>query len=100
MVARISDLHQKWLKQANYRRAFAVLEEEFALAKALIAARNRAGLTQAQLARRMGTTQPVVARLEGGETRPTMRTLARLAKATGTRLLIRFEPGRRKRSAG
>ncbi|HMD83576.1 MAG TPA: helix-turn-helix transcriptional regulator, partial [Terriglobia bacterium] len=55
-------------------------------------ARNRVGLTQAELARKMGTTQPVLARLEGGRAHPSMRTLERLARATGTRLLIRFEP--------
>jgi len=66
----------------------------------MIGARNRAGLTQQELARKMGTTQPVVARLEGGRTRPSMRTLERLAKATGSRLLIRFEPRERKRKAG
>jgi transcriptional regulator with XRE-family HTH domain len=40
----------------------------------------------------MGTTQPVVARLEGGQWRPSMRTLQRLAEATGSRLHISFAP--------
>ncbi|MDE2058520.1 MAG: helix-turn-helix transcriptional regulator [candidate division NC10 bacterium] len=69
-------------------------------ASAVIKARNRAGLTQQQLARRMGTTQPVVARLESGRTRPSMRTLERLAEATRSRLLIRFEPREGKRREG
>jgi transcriptional regulator with XRE-family HTH domain len=99
-MARITDLHKKWLKEPKYRKAYDALEDEFALASAVIAARNRAGLTQQALARKMGTTQPVVARLESGRTRPSMRTLGRLAKATGSRLLIRFEPGERKRAAG
>ncbi len=99
-MGRISDMHKKWMKEAEYRRAYNALEEEFALAKAVIDARNRAGLTQEELARKMGTTQPVVARLEGGRTRPSMRTLERFAKATGSRLLIRFEPRRRKLAAG
>jgi transcriptional regulator with XRE-family HTH domain len=93
-MARISEMHRKWMKDAAYQRAYDALEEEFALAKAVIAARNRAGLTQVELAYKMGTTQPVVARLEGGRTRPSMRTLERLAKATGSRLLIKFEPRR------
>jgi transcriptional regulator with XRE-family HTH domain len=80
------------MKERKYRQAYDALEEEFVLASALIDVRNRAGLTQEQLARKMGTTQPVVARLESGRTRPSMRTLARLAEATGSRLLIRFEP--------
>ena len=90
-MARITDLHKKWMKEPKYRKAHEAVEEEFALASALIAARNRAGLTQQALARKMGTTQPVVARLESGRTRPSMRTLERLAEATGSRLLIRFE---------
>jgi transcriptional regulator with XRE-family HTH domain len=99
-MARITDLHKKWMKEPKYRKAYAALEEEFALASAVIAARNRAGLTQQALARKMGTTQPVVARLESGRTRPSMRTLERLAGATGSRLLIRFEPRERKRAVG
>ena len=65
----------------------------------MIDARNRAGLTQKELARRMGTTQPVVARLESGRVRPSMRTLERLARATGSRLLISFEPRDERRPA-
>lgn len=99
-MARISEMHKKWMGETEYRKAYDALEEEFALAKAVIDARNRAGLTQAELARKMGTTQPVVARLEGGRGRPSMRTLERLAKATGSRLLIRFEPRLAKRAAG
>ena len=97
-MARISDLHKKWMKEPKYRKAYEALGEEFGLASALIEARNRAGLTQEQLARKMGTTQPVVARLESGRTRPSMRTLERLANATGSRLLIRLEPREAKRT--
>jgi transcriptional regulator with XRE-family HTH domain len=99
-MARITDLHKKWVKEPKYRKAYEALEKEFALASAAIDARNRTGLTQQALARKMGTTQPVVARLESGRTRPSMRTLERLAEATGSRLLIRFEPRERKRVAG
>src|SRR5579862_6007556 len=91
-MARITQLHKKWIKEPKYRKAYEALEEEFVLASAVIEVRNRAGLTQEELACKMGTTQPVVARLESGRSRPTMRTLERLAKATGSRLLIRFEP--------
>jgi transcriptional regulator with XRE-family HTH domain len=99
-VARISELHKKWMKDPKYRKAYRALEEEFVFASAVIDARNRAGLTQQELARKMGTTQPVVARLESGGTRPSMRTLERLAKATGSRLLISFQPREGKRPAG
>lgn len=98
-MTRISDMHKRWTKGAEYRKAHGALEGEFALARAVIDARSRAGLTQTELARRMGTTQPVVARLESGRTRPSMRTLERLAKATGSRLSIKFEPSRTNRAA-
>jgi len=75
----------------EYARAYAALEEEFALAGAMIGARTRAGLTQQQLARRMNTTQAAIARLENGRSKPSTRTLERLAAATGKRLRISFE---------
>jgi ribosome-binding protein aMBF1 (putative translation factor) len=99
-MARITELHQLWMKEPKYRKAYDALEDEFAVAKAVIAARIRAGLTQTELARKMGTTQPVVARMEGGRLRPSLRTLQRLAQATGSRLMIRFEPCRAERTAG
>jgi|ERR1700728_2447652 ribosome-binding protein aMBF1 (putative translation factor) len=98
-MARISDMHKKWMKEPTYRRAFQALEDEFAVAKAVIAARNRAGLTQTELARKMGTTQPVVARMESGRVQPSLQSLQRLAKATGSRLMIRFEPRQAEHSA-
>src|ERR1700692_1461448 len=91
-MARITELHKKWLKEPKYRKAYAALEEEFVLASAVMDVRNRAGLTQQELARKMGTTQPVVARLKSGRSRPSMRTLEKLADATGSRLLISFAP--------
>lgn len=98
-MARISDRHKKWMKEPKYRKAYEALEEEFALASAVVDVRKRAGLSQEELARKMGTTQPVVARLESGSPRPSMRTLERLAEATGSRLLISFEPCHAKRHA-
>jgi len=88
------------MRDPKYRKAYEALDEEFALASAVVDVRNRAGLTQKQLARKMGTTLPVAARLESGRGRPSMRTLERLAEATGSRLLISFEPRKAKRYTG
>ena len=87
----LSNLSDDWFKNPEFVREYDALEEEFALATALIKARADAGLTQEELAQRMGTTQSVIARLEGGKSRPSTTTLARLAKATGTRLRVSFE---------
>ena len=88
----VADLHRKWSADPAYRAAYDALEEEFALVSSVIEARTKAKLTQEQLAKRMGTTQAVVARLESGRAMPSTRTLERFAKATGTKLRITFEP--------
>ena len=72
------------------RDAYAALDEEFNLARELIAARVRAGLTQAQLAQRMGTTQSAIARLESGARLPSVKTLLRFAKATRSRPVLKL----------
>jgi DNA-binding XRE family transcriptional regulator len=82
----------EWRKDPAYREAHAALEEEFALASALIEARTDANISQEEIARRMHTSQPAVARLEGGHGNPSLNTLRRYAEATGTRLRIVFEP--------
>jgi len=57
----------------------------------LIAARSRAGLTQGEVAARMGTTQSVVARLESGKRAPSMRSVQRYAQAVGARAVVHLE---------
>ena len=73
---RVDDLHKKWLKDSKYRREYKALEAEFSLVSALIAARTRAGLSQQEVANRMKTTQAVIARLEGGGSKPSTRTIS------------------------
>jgi len=92
-MKKFSTLHKTWMKDAAYRKEYAALEEEFALAAAMIQARARAGLTQEQLAAKMKTTQSTIARLESGRALPSARTLQRIAEATGTKLKIVFEAG-------
>jgi DNA-binding XRE family transcriptional regulator len=88
----VAESFAKWKKDPEYAAAYAALEGEFALASSLIQARSEADMTQEQVARAMGTTQAVVARLEGGKVLPSTRTLERFAKATRSRLRITFEP--------
>ncbi len=83
----------KWRQDPAYAAAYEALDQEFALASQIIAARARAGLSQAELAERMNTSQSAVARLESGRTRPSTRTLEKVAAATGTKLQISLVPG-------
>ena len=91
-MTKISDLHRRWSKDADYTQAYDDLGEEFNLARTLIEARTAAGLSQSQLARRMKTSQSYIARIEGGKVRPSTEALQRFAQATRTRLRIVFEP--------
>ena len=91
-MTKLNDLHRRWSKDPDYKTAYDAFAEEFQLARALIEARTRVGLSQTQLARRMKTSQSYVARLEGGKVHPSTDALERFAKATGTRLRITFEP--------
>lgn len=88
---KVSDIAAEWMKDPAFKAEYDALEEEFSLAAALIRARSAASMTQEQVAAAMGTTQAVVARLEGGRTMPSTRTLQRFAKATGTKLRVGFE---------
>ena len=88
----VEESFAEWRKDPEYVAAYDALEEEFALANALIGARNSANLTQEELAIRMGTSQSAIARLESGRTMPSTRTLRKLAEATGTKLRIVLEP--------
>jgi transcriptional regulator with XRE-family HTH domain len=88
----VMDLHKEWMKKPGYAKAYAELATEFALARAMIEARTRAGLTQDELASRMDTSRTVIARLESGRYLPSTRTFERFAAATGSRLAISFVP--------
>jgi ribosome-binding protein aMBF1 (putative translation factor) len=91
-MTRLVDLEKKWLKDPAFVKAYDDLEEEFSVIFAVMEARAKAGLSQAQLARKMKTTQSAIARLESGKAHPSTRTLWKLAAATGTKLKISFEP--------
>lgn len=87
-MTRITDLKTTLMDNPDFRAEYDKADAEFRLIEALLQARTRARLSQAELARRLGTTQSAIARLEGGGVSPTLSTLRRYAEATGTRLEI------------
>ena len=84
-------LKQNLLADLAVRAEYDALAEEFEMARELVSARARAGLTQGEVAQRMGTTQSVVARLEGGKATPSLRSVQRYAQAIGCRAVVRLE---------
>lgn len=87
----LKTLKRDMLADAATRAEYDAITDEFAIARELIAARSRAGLSQSEVAQRMGTTQSVVARLESGKRPPSMRTVERFAQAVGGHLVLRIE---------
>jgi len=90
VTKRLQKIRSKMLANREARTAYDALADEFDLARELIAARVRAGMTQAEVAERMGTTQSVVARLESGARMPSVNTLLKFAKATRSRPVIKL----------
>jgi transcriptional regulator with XRE-family HTH domain len=87
---------KRMLKRHEVKAEYDAQAEEFGLLDELLRARQRAGLTQAEVAKRMGTMTPAVARLEGGGGKnrhsPSLATLRKYAKAVGCRLEIKLRP--------
>jgi HTH-type transcriptional regulator/antitoxin HipB len=79
------------VRREGYRRA----REAFELAERVRRARERLGMTQAELASRIGSTQPAIARLEAGGVTPSLATLRRIAGALGLELVVDLRPPRR-----
>lgn len=88
----LKDLKAELLANPAVRQVYDAQALELDLARELIAARTKAGLTQGDVAARMGTTQSVVARIESGRGTPSMRTVQRFASAVGARAVVRMEP--------
>lgn len=76
----------------GFRKEYDALGDEFALISQAIAARTRAGKTQAQIAAIMGISQPAVAKIEAGKVK-NLDTLKRYASAVGCKIHLELIPG-------
>jgi transcriptional regulator with XRE-family HTH domain len=96
------DFVRTLLKDPAVKKEYDALREEFAVFDELLRARQRAGLTQSEVAARMGTKTPAIARLErttGRAPSPTVNTLRRYARAVGCVLEIRLRPVKTSKSS-
>mgnify|MGYP001163354852 FL=1 len=82
------------MNRPGFKEAWDALEEEYAALGELIKARKQAGLTQEEVAARMGTTKSAVSRLEASlrneNHSPSFATLRKYAHACGKRLVIKM----------
>jgi len=87
-------LKEKALRKTLVRKEYEALKPEFNLLREMLKARNDAGLSQADVAERMGTKAPAITRLESslssGRHSPSIATLKKYAEAVGCHLEIKF----------
>ena len=84
----LADMLAENLDDPAFAASYAEAEAEFSVIEAMLRARTEAGLTQAEVAVRAGTTQSAIARLEAGRVSPSVETLQRYARAVGKRLRV------------
>ena len=89
---RHEDFKAELLADAEVRKEYEALEPEFGLIRDVLLRRNELNLSQLQLARRVGTKQPAISRLERGDGNITLTTLRRLANALDADLAISLKP--------
>jgi ribosome-binding protein aMBF1 (putative translation factor) len=91
-----------WMKDPAFKAEYDALEEEYHLLREMLHARKRAGLTQEDVAEKMGTKAPAIARLEATSARekhsPSVSTLRKYAHAVGCKLEIHLKPVSKKTS--
>ena len=85
------ELHQKWIKDPEYKREYEKLEPEFQIARQVIGARIRQKMSQEELARKAGTGQAVISRLEGMDGKSSISLLERVAHALNIKIQVTIQ---------
>ncbi|GMR04417.1 MAG: helix-turn-helix transcriptional regulator [Thermodesulfobacteriota bacterium] len=102
-IKNFKTIRKKWLDDASVRKEYDSIKEEFQIAEEIIRARARAGMTQAELAEKIGTKAPAISRLESpGYGRASIAALKKVAHALNCELDVKFVPKKedKKRRAG
>lgn len=84
------EVRRQMFARPGFKAAYDALAPKYALINAMLDARNKKGMTQAEIARRAGTTQSAIARFESGRSNPTLEFASRLSSALGAKLEIRL----------
>jgi predicted transcriptional regulator len=79
------------LKDQEVAKEYKKLAPRYAIVSQLISARQKSRLTQKELANKIGTKQSAIARLEGGNTNPSIGFLEKIASAMGARITINLQ---------
>lgn len=82
------ELHREWMKDPEFRREYEKLEPEYEIACQIIEARLKKKMSQEELAKKVGTGQAVISRLEGMNAKPSISLLTRVARALQTKITV------------
>ncbi|WP_246261886.1 helix-turn-helix domain-containing protein [Thiomicrorhabdus cannonii] len=86
----LDELKKEAFKNPNVKKEYDALEEEFKLIEALVDMRQKAGLTQEEIAQKMGTQKSNISRLESGTGNPGWKTLQNYAHACGFKIQLQY----------
>lgn len=84
----LDQLKKEFFRNKAFKKAYDELEPEFILIEKIIEARIKKGMTQAELARRIGTKQSALSRFERGDYNPSLKFLRKVADGLGVKLKI------------
>ncbi len=90
-MSRWEDLEKELLSDPETKKEYDRLAPRYAVISNLIEARLKRGLTQGELAEKIGTKQSAIARLEGGNVNPSLEFLQKIAQALGSKLIIQVQ---------
>ena len=89
---KFKDFLKEQMNDPDFRKEYEALEFEDAIAQSLVYARKSSRLTQKQLSKKTGVTQPDISKIENGNANPSIRTLKRLADGMGMKIKLEFIP--------
>ena len=89
------DYEKRILKNKRFLQAIKKVDYEYQLAKSLIELRLKRKMSQKDLAKKIGTKQPVISRIETASVKPSISLLERIAEALGAKLEVKFHENKR-----
>lgn len=85
------DLTKEWMKDPGFVKEWKKLEPDYQIARQMIGARIKKKMSQEELAKKVGTGQAVISRLEGMNASPSLSLLKRVASALETKIKITIQ---------
>jgi len=86
-----SRVKHELMSDRSFKQSYKNIQPKYEIIRAVLDARIKRGITQAQLAKRVGTTQSAIARFESGEGNPTLDFLVKISDALGKHIVMKVQ---------